>query len=59
MYKQFCRKNIAKKELKGKSAKSFLDGKVQLVYAENSGGMLSLGSDLDENVKLILFKVVS
>lgn len=48
-------KKIAKSELMGKPRVTMLSGSVILVYAENTGGMLSFGSDLSNKTKFIIF----
>ncbi len=50
-------KNIAEKELKGKSPQTILDGKITLLYAENSGGMLSFGDELSDTIKFVIFRI--
>jgi signal peptidase II len=52
----YTSKNVAKKELKDSTSHSYMYGNIQFVYAENSGGMLSLGSNLSEKTKLVIFK---
>jgi signal peptidase II len=51
-------KKIAQSELKDKTIQSYLGGSLQFFYIENSGGMLSLGSELSEKTKFILFQVI-
>lgn len=51
-------KKIAQSELQGKTIQSYLGGSLQFFYIENSGGMLSFGSELSEKTKFILFQVV-
>jgi signal peptidase II len=48
-------KIAAKDNLYGHASISYLDGIFNLVYAENSGIMLGLGSTLPENLRFILF----
>ena len=50
-------KKIAQSELKDKTIQSHLGGSLQFFYIENSGGMLSFGSELGEKTKFILFQV--
>jgi signal peptidase II len=52
----YSSKKVAKNELRDLSVHSYLGGKINLVYAENSGGMLSIGSGTPEKVKLVIFK---
>ena len=54
----FTTKKIAKYGLDEHTFKSYLGGTIQLVYQENSGGMLSLGSQLSETYRIILFRVL-
>ena len=42
-------------QLKGQEPLSFLNGFFSLTYHENSGGMLSLGADLSDELRVILF----
>lgn len=49
-------KEIARQELKYKEKKSFLNNSFHLVYAENKGGMLSLGSELPSDVRNYIFQ---
>lgn len=49
-------KQIAKNELKFKENKFYLGNTIQLIYAENSGGMLSLGSDLPPKIRKYVFQ---
>jgi len=53
----YSSKSIAKDKLKGKPVHSYLGGNIELVYAENSGGMLSLGNDLPNNLRVLIFKI--
>jgi signal peptidase II len=50
-------KKIATEQLRGETSRSYLGGVVQFIYAENSGGMLSIGSHLPETVRVLIFKV--
>jgi signal peptidase II len=50
-------KYIAKKELKGQFGLSYLNGSLQLIYAENSGGMLSFGHELPGKFKYLIFQI--
>jgi len=50
-------KNMVLENLKGSQVKSYLGGNIELVFTENSGGMLSLGSNLPEQVKFIIFQL--
>ncbi|MFC2133094.1 signal peptidase II [Bacteroidota bacterium] len=51
-------KNKAHEELKNNSSKSFLGGSVQLVYTENSAGMLSFGDELPAVIKFVVFRII-
>jgi signal peptidase II len=54
-------KNIAKNNLKNNPPVSYLNNMVVLVYAENTGAFLSMGSKLDGimgNIILIIFPVI-
>ncbi len=51
-------KKIAQSELKGNTIQSYLGSSIQFIYVENPGGMLSLGSELSEKTKFILFQVI-
>ena len=51
-------KKIAQTELKEKTIQSYLGGSLQFFYVENSGGMLSIGSELSEKTKFILFQLI-
>ncbi|EEB1206134.1 signal peptidase II, partial [Salmonella enterica subsp. enterica serovar Infantis] len=44
--------------LKGQEPASFFNGIFTLTYHENTGGMLSLGADLPENVRHIIFTLM-
>lgn len=50
-------KYIAKKELKNQFGLSYLNGSIQLIYAENSGGMLSFGHELSGEFKYLIFQI--
>jgi signal peptidase II len=50
-------KYFAKKELKGQFSLSYLNGSLQLIYAENSGGMLSFGHELPGTFKYLIFQL--
>ena len=50
-------KRVAKTELKGKQSLTFLNGSIKLQYAENSGGMLGLGENMNSDLKMILFRL--
>ncbi len=52
----YTSKKIVKNELRDLSAHSYLGGGINLVYAENSGGMLGLGIGTSEKTKLIIFR---
>lgn len=52
----YTSKKVAGSELKDLSSHSYLGGNVQFVYAENSGGMLGLGSKLSAETRLVIFK---
>jgi len=54
----YSSKSIAKDNLKGQPVHYYLSGNVKLVYAENSGGMLSLGNELPSKLKLVIFKIL-
>lgn len=51
-------KNQAMNHLKGQEPLSFLNGFLKLAYHENTGGMLSLGSNLPEAIRFSLFTVL-
>lgn len=51
----FVTKLCAKALLFGNNAKYYLDGSLTLLYAENPGAMLSLGAQLNQNVRDFLF----
>lgn len=48
-------KEQAVTHLKGQESLSFLNGFFNLTYHENSGGMLSLGSNLPETIRFTIF----
>jgi signal peptidase II len=50
-------KHFAAKSLKESPTKSFLCDTVRLEYAENTGGMLSVGADLKPATHVIVFKI--
>lgn len=50
-------KKYAEHELKGSADKSYLGGLLQFVYVENTGGMLSIGDDLPDDVRFMIFQV--
>ncbi|MBK7632534.1 MAG: signal peptidase II [Ignavibacteriales bacterium] len=50
-------KKIAHTELRNK-ANTEIAGIINLQYAENDGGMLSLGSDLSQSLKFTIFILV-
>ena len=50
-------KHIAQKELKGQAVQSYLGGNLKLFYIENSGGMLSIGDDLSDGLKFVIFQL--
>jgi len=52
-------KKIAQNELKDSRPVSYMSGLVTFQYAENSGVMLSIGSKLSEEVRFILFVVIT
>jgi len=52
-------KRIAQDELKYAEPISFLDGMVRFQYAENPGIMLSIGSNLPEETRFIVFVVIT
>ena len=49
-------KNIAQANLQFKPSVTYLGGFIKLVYAENTGGMLSFGSTIPEFLKIIVFR---
>ncbi len=48
-------KMVAQNYLRGHSSISFFDGILNLVYAENTGTVLSIGSGLPESIRFVLF----
>jgi signal peptidase II len=50
-------KHIARTALDGAPSRSFLADTVRLVYAENTGGFLSLGADLAPAARTVIFTV--
>jgi len=50
-------KNQAVTHLKGQESLSFLDGILKLTYHENTGAMLSLGGQLPEYIRFLIFTV--
>src|SRR5262245_18291397 len=52
-------KQIAVETLAGGPVKSFLADTVRLVYAENTGGFLSLGADLPPRVRTGVFTIAT
>jgi signal peptidase II len=52
-------KHIAMTSLSGTPDRSFLAGTVRLQYAENTGGFLSIGSDLSPWVRTAIFIVAT
>jgi signal peptidase II len=50
-------KHIAKTSLDGTAGRSFFADTVRLVYAENTGGFLSLGADLAPVVRTAIFTI--
>jgi len=50
-------KRIAQDELKNNTMKSYLGGSLQFLYVENSGGMLSFGSELSDETRFIIFQL--
>ena len=50
-------KRFATERLAGSSGRSFLANTVHLVYAENTGGFLSLGADLSDSGRTAIFVV--
>ena len=50
-------KEIARKELKGESSRMYLGGTLQFIYAENIGGMLSLGSRISPELRFVVFRL--
>ena len=52
-------KHVATTMLEGKPQQSFLADTVRLVYAENTGGFLSLGADLPPAVRTAIFTIAT
>jgi signal peptidase II len=52
----YTSKKVAKVELKDQPVHTYLAGNLQFVYAENSGGMLSTGSKLEEKTRIVIYK---
>jgi signal peptidase II len=50
-------KHIARTSLDGAPSRSFLADTVRLVYAENTGGFLSLGADLAPAARTVIFTI--
>lgn len=50
-------KRLAVDHLRGTPGHSYLGGMVQLRYAENQGGFLSLGASMDDNLRFFVFTV--
>jgi signal peptidase II len=48
-------KMVAQSYLRAKSSISFFDGIFNLVYAENAGTVLGIGSGLPESIRFVLF----
>jgi len=48
-------KDHAVSVLKGQESLSFMNGIISLTYHENSGAMLSLGANLPDNLRFIIF----
>jgi signal peptidase II len=48
-------KMIAQYHLQGHASQTFLNGFFAFVYAENTGTMLGIGSDLPQNMRFVLF----
>ena len=51
-------KEIAQANLQFKPSVTYLGGFIKLIYAENTGGMLSFGSSIPEFLKVIIFQVL-
>ena len=51
-------KEIAQANLQFKPSVTYLGGFIKLIYAENTGGMLSFGSTIPEFLKVIIFQVL-
>lgn len=50
-------KQLAIEHLRGAPGHSFLGGLLQLRYAENQGGFLSLGAGMDDTMRFLVFTV--
>lgn len=51
-------KSIAQAQLQAQQPITLLGGFIKLIYAENTGGMLSFGSTIPEFLKVIIFQVL-
>jgi len=51
-------KMMAQSHLRGHASRSFVDGVFHLVYAENSGTVLGVGSALPADIRYLLFVIV-
>lgn len=51
-------KQWAVENLKGYASQSYLDDSFRIIYAENEGAFLSLGSDLPENVRFWVLAII-
>jgi signal peptidase II len=52
-------KHVATRVLEGEPTRSYLGDTVRLVYAENTGGFLSLGAGLPDGVRTTVFTVAT
>ena len=52
-------KHIATSVLEGEPARSYLGDTVRIVYAENTGGFLSLGASLPDGVRTAVFTIAT
>jgi signal peptidase II len=52
-------KHIAMRVLEGEPPRSYLGDTVRVVYAENTGGFLGLGSGLPDNVRTAVFTIAT
>jgi signal peptidase II len=52
-------KHLATRLLEGEPARSYLGDTVRIVYAENVGGFLGLGSGLPEGLRTAVFTIVT
>ena len=50
-------KQIAYNHLKDQPIKSYLGGTLNFLFTENDGGMLSFGSQLHDDIKLLIFRL--